>query len=82
MALSCKVDDYVELVFPEQPVDQFLVADVAFMEKASFVVDILLDGSKKSCIGESIENNNLYVIVVLQQVFHVIGTDKAGSTGN
>ena len=78
MTFCGKVHDVVELIVCKQLVDEATVANVPFYEIAAFIVDVIGNCSQISCVGQCIQNNHPNVIVIGQNIFHVVRTDKAG----
>lgn len=72
MAFGCEVYNIVDIVLCKQLVGQLTVADVAFHEKATLVVDIILNGSQIAGIGECIKNDDLDVSIFVFLVQKVL----------
>ena len=79
MTLGRKVYNEVGIVVFEEFVNQFAIADIASNEEASFVIDVVFDGSEVARIGQSIKHDDADVVVLVllfKQVFNEIGADK------
>ena len=77
VALSCKIDDDVELVFRKQAVNKFPISNIALDKEAAFVVDVRSNRSKISGIREQVESDETVILVRCQHVFQEIGADEA-----
>ena len=80
MAFSGKVDHHIETVFGKKAINEGTIANVAFHEKAAFVVDVLRYGAKIAGISEKVEHDNAHVVVLFQDILQVVGADESGST--
>ena len=65
MTFCSKVDHIIDVVFGKQFVSQFAVTNISLDEKATLVVDIVLDGAKIPCVGERVEDNDFDVFVLI-----------------
>jgi len=79
MALGGEVHHDVDVVFLEKFVGQRAVADVAFHEEAALLVDVGGNGAKVAGVGERVEHHDAHIVVVLQQIFHVVCANEAGA---
>ena len=63
MTLSCKVNNIINIVLSKQFIRQLAVAYITLYKEATLVVDVVLDGTKVSGIGQCVEDNHLDVFV-------------------
>ena len=85
MTLCRKVYNKVYIVFSKQLVCQILVSDVAFHEETTFVVNIVLDSTQITCVGQRIQYNHLDVFVLVifvKQLIDEVGSDEACGSCN
>ena len=61
MAFGSKVNHHIKAVVGKQTVDKRAVANVAFHEKATLIVDVAGNGSQISGISEQIEHHNAHM---------------------
>ena len=83
MALGSEVHHIVYIVFSEEPVGKFAVADVAAHEDATVVVDVILYSSEISCVCKQVEHYHLYFFILVfavKQILDVVGADETGSS--
>ena len=52
MTLGSKIDDDIKLVLRKEAIDECAVTDIASMEEATVIVDILGDGAEVAGIGQ------------------------------
>ena len=73
MALGCKVDDIVNIIFPHDFLHQLAVANIAPDEGNVGALQLALDGSQVTGIGQGIEDNDLDVVAILtQNILHKV----------
>ena len=78
MTLGGKVHDVVELIVCKQLVHEVTVANVSSDEVATLIVNVVGNGCQITCIGQCIQYDDPNVVVVGQQIFHVVRADKSG----
>ena len=81
MAFSGKVHHIVEFVFGKQLVGKNTVTDITFDKEATFLVNIFGNRAQISGIGQGIQYHHFYIIMLCQNIFYIVGSDKSGSTG-
>ena len=82
MAFRGKVHDAPDVVFREQALHQFLVADVALHEGVVGHPLAFLQIVEIARVGELVEIDDAVVRILCAEVRNEIGTDEAGAAGN
>ena len=83
MTFCCKIHYVVNVVLGKELVGKSTVADVTTHEEATLVVDIVLDGSEIAGIRQQVENNYLYILILIlsvKEILDKICADESGST--
>ena len=81
VTLGGKVHHVIEFIPGKQFVGKHAVADVTFYKEATFVVNVVGNGTQVACVGQGIQYHHFNIIMFCQDVFNIVGADKAGSTG-
>lgn len=80
VTFGCKVHHYIKAVFGKEAVKQPAVANITLYKIAAFIVNVIGNGAEVACISKQVEHHHTNVIMLGQDVFQVIGTDKACGT--
>ena len=81
MAFCCKVHHIIEFIFRKQFVGKNAVADIAFNEKTTFIINIFGNSTQISGVSQGVQYHNSYIIVLRQNILYIISSDKSGSAG-
>ena len=80
MRFSRKVDNVINFKFLEQPVNQLPIVDAAMNEMIASITSRLCIVGSIAGIGQSIQINDLNVLIVCQFIINKMTADKAGPT--
>ena len=81
MALSCKVDDNIKLLFLAKVKNKLAVADIAVNE-AEVIASCSVKSVEVACIGQRINTYETVVGMLFLHIINEIASDKSGTAGN